>query len=209
MTDISMIKHLLDQKRMDRSFQLKWIPPETITGLNLDDIFKIRESDDGWTSETDLSEQVFNYFKECYRQGDSCLPKNSSMTLVELYVRAMVNLIIEYHSSLAAVSIPSDRITIEDARNCLPFFSNMLLDTDLDEYEVKTLQQYICDFYQYDDLWQPPEGKFHKELKDSENMLVDFLCTRSLRVESLKQFGVPDEIMPFVGGTKLIKKYLE
>lgn len=207
MIDIYELLQLLERWRDDHSFQLKWISPEDVTGLNRDDIFKAGETED-WTSVTDLSIEVFNYVKACYSQGDSCLGEGASQSLTELYVRAMTYLIAEYDSSLAGIAIP-ERVEIKDARSCLPIFVGALLNRDVTESAVRKLQQYICDFYQYDDLWEPPEGKFCKELTAAENMLVDFMGTRDLEVGSLRQYGVPKEIMPYVESTKLIKKVFE
>lgn len=207
MIHISELLQLLEQWEDDHSFQLKWISPEEVTGLDRNEIFRVRETED-WTSETDLSEKVFKYVKVCYDQGDSCLGENASQSLTELYVRAMTSLIVEYDSSLAAVAVPRE-VEFKDARNCLPIFVDALLNRDTSEYARDALQQYVCDFYQFDDLWEPPEGKFHKELTTAENMLVAFLGNRILEVDSLRQYGVPKEIMPFVANTKLIKKVLE
>ena len=49
MIHISELLQLLERWRDDHSFRLKWISPEDVTGLNRNDIFKARETED-WTS---------------------------------------------------------------------------------------------------------------------------------------------------------------
>ena len=209
LVDISTIKEHLERKSLDPSYKLEWIYPENITGLNKNEIFKARNSTE-WTSDIDLSEIIYKYIQEWYNQGETSLPESCAWSITEAYIRAMIYLIREYHSSLAASSVPDpEGVTVVDARNCLPFFVDVLLNCNLPEGITDTIQMYICDFYQYDDLWSPPEGRFHQELSSSENILINFLATRDLSITSLLEHGIPDEIMPKISKTKLIKLYLQ
>lgn len=203
--NISEIKKLLEQKNLNPSLRVKWVSPENIAGLNEKEALKIREGDER-SSEEDLSDLVYDYIQECYKQGKSCLPVNCPYSLTEAYVRAMVYLIVEFNNTLAATSVPPpENVTSSEAKKCLPFFVEVLLNKELTEFQIDTLQMYICDFYQYDDLWDPPEGRFNDEFTKLENLLVGFLGTRDLSIDTLKAYGIPQEIMPLVEKTRLIQ----
>lgn len=203
---ISKLIETLELKRLNPSLELSWVFPQDIKGLDRELIIQAREADE-LSSEADLSDVVFNYIQECYRQGESCLSQDIQWGLTESFVRAMVYLIVEFQNSLAASNVPpSENVTSMDAKVCLQYFVEVLLNGNLNEYEVEMIQGYICDFYQYDDLWEPPEGRFFGELTKAENILIDFLGTRDLGIASLKKYGVPKEIMPMVLGTSLIER---
>jgi len=196
--DISEIQKVIEQDNLGVLQTLVWQNPEDITGL-----------DDNTYSDEDLSDVLFDYYEICYKQGESCLPKDHPYTLTESYIRVMIYLIIEHNSSLAATSVPPpENVTSFEAKKCLPFFMSTLLNRDLLEHTIDTIQMYICDFYQYDDLWEPPDGRFYHDLTKSENLLIDFLGKKDLCIGSLKTYGIPREILPLVAETKLIMKAL-
>lgn len=187
--------------------EVAWVNPRDVTGLPSKSEVQEMELSEDW--DESFSDELVDYIKKWfeYTRKPTYIDDGHAMSPVERYVDSMLYIYVNYHNSSAALfSLSSEQIDVESARKCLRIFCNYLLEQDLAEHERSIIQMYMTDLYQYDDLWDPPEGRFHKEFTKSENILVDFLGTHDLSVKSLKKYGVPEEIIDVVSETKLIKR---
>jgi len=158
--------------------EIKWVDPRNVTGLPTKiEILEMESQDKRNESITDdLVDYIEKWFEYTFR---SSISDGELRSPIEKYVDSMLYIFLEYHNSTAGIFVLDPNIlSVEDARNCLPVFKKYLLNCELTDFERNTIQMYLTDFYQFDDLWEPSAGRFHKEFSDRENALISLLANQ-------------------------------
>ena len=144
--DISDIKEFLVLYDLGER-DLFWVGPENIIGLNKEQIISqndrenLQQSGDNdlenssVDNENDDEFYVIRYLKICYGLGEACLPGKCQRGITESYIRALIFMIVEYHSLSTALYAPTN-ISNSEAIKCLPIFIDAMLNHNRATLEI-------------------------------------------------------------------------
>lgn len=153
--------------------RIEWVDPRDVVGLpDKDEVLRL-ESIGEW--DESLADDLNDYIEEWFELAriDKCFNEDSLKSPIERYVDAKLYIFVKYHNSPAALfTLDPEIISVEYAKKCINIFKNYLSDESLTESEKETIRMYLTDFYQIDDLWSSKEGRFYRDLSDSENSLL-------------------------------------